>query len=258
MFAQDKKLILIIEDNSETAFVYSRYLSGAGFQAHAVSSIDEAQKVIERVKPAAAILDLLLRAETSWNFLRELKSRKEPIPVLVMSVTQEEHKVYGLGADAYLTKPFVPEEMISAIVRLTSTISRPRILLIDDNEVARYLLREHISDSQYEIFEARDGRDGLRMAKEIQPSIIILDFYMPDLNGLEVLKDLRGSTDLSQIPVVLHSTKLLDESELEFFKQNTIAIFPKQALTLPDSSVRLRELINTLTAHARTDTSNHG
>jgi CheY-like chemotaxis protein len=130
--------------------------------------------------------------------------------------------------------------------------------MIDDNEVARYLLREHISDSQYEVFEARDGREGLRMAKELQPAIIILDFYMPDLNGLEVLRDLRSSEYLSQIPVVLHSTKLLDESELEFFRQNTIAIFPKQALTMPDSSVRLRELINTLTSHVRTDAFNNG
>lgn len=252
----NKKLILIVEDNPETAFVYSRYLSGAGFQSHAVASTDDAKKFIEQLKPSAVILDLLLRAETSWNFLRELKAEESPIPVLVMSVSDDERKIYGLGADAYLTKPFLPDELIAAIVKLTSPSTRPRILMIDDNEVSRYLLRSQIPESQYEVFEAREGREGLRMAHELNPAVIFLDFYMPDLNGLEVLKDLRNSDDLGRTPVVLHSTKVLDSVELEFFKQNTIAIFPKQSLTLPDSSQRVRELMDTLASHAKDLTPN--
>jgi CheY-like chemotaxis protein len=255
----DKKFILIVEDNSETAFIYSRYLTEAGFQSHAVSSTDEAKRFITKLRPSAIILDLLLRGETSWNFLRELKAEEASIPVLIMSVSDDERKAYGLGADAFLTKPFVPDEMIAALIRLTSPIDRPRILMIDDNEVSRYLLRGQISESQYEVFEARGGREGLRMAQELKPAIIFLDFYMPDLNGLEVLKDLRSSDDLGQTPVVLHSTKILDASELEFFKENTIAIFPKQVLTLPDAALRVRELMDTLAAHSiGKDAIHHG
>jgi CheY-like chemotaxis protein len=247
----DKKLILIVEDNPETAFVYSRYLSGAGFQTHTVASVEGAKAVIEKIRPAALILDVLLRSETSWNFLRELKSEARPIPVLVMSITDDEHKVYGLGADAFLRKPYVPEQMIAEIARMTSESQRPRILMIDDNEVSRYLLRGNISESQYEVFEARAGREGLQMARELKPSLIFLDFYMPDLNGSEVLKDLRSSEELSGTPIILHSTKALDEADMRFFQEHDIAIFSKQALTQPDAAVRLRELMNTLAAHAR-------
>lgn len=246
-----KKLVLIVEDNHETAFVYSRYLTTAGFQAHAVASVDEAKNLIAQTRPSAIILDLLLHAETSWNFLRELKSGTNPIPVLVMSVTDDEHKIYGLGADAFLVKPFQPETMIAEVIKLTSEAERPRILMIDDNEVSRYLLREHIPTTLYEVFEARDGREGLRLARDLNPAIIFLDFYMPDLNGMEVLKDLRNTSELADIPVVLHSTKVLDEAELKFFRENTIAIFSKQSLTLPDSAVRIRELMDTLAQHAR-------
>lgn len=245
-----KKLVLIVEDNSETAFVYARYLHSAGFQTHAVASIDEAKKFIEKLKPAALILDILLRGETSWNFLRELKASGAGIPVLVMSISDDERKIYGLGADAYVTKPFVPDEMIAAIVKITSPSVRPRILMIDDNEVSRYLLRSQISENQYEIFEAREGREGLRMASELRPDIIFLDFYMPDLNGIEILKDIRNSPELTRTPVVLHSTKVLDARELEFFKQHAGAVLPKQCLTLPDAALRVRELMEALTAHA--------
>ena len=246
-----KKLILIVEDNPETAFVYQRYLTSGGFQTHCVSSTSEAQRLLSAVRPSAILLDLFLGGETTWNFLRELKRETNSIPVLVMSVSDDEHKIYGLGADAYLRKPFAGEDVVSAIVKLTTPTDRPRILMIDDNEVSRYLLREHISDASYEVVEARGGREGLRMADELKPDIIILDFYMPDLNGDEVLRAILSSETLRHTPVVLHSTKILDQAQLEFFKQHTIAIFPKQTLTLPDSAMRLRELMETLAAHSR-------
>lgn len=250
-----RKFVLIIEDNPETAFVYSRYLAGAGFQTHAVSAIEDAKTVLAKVKPDAVILDVLLRAETSWGFLREIKADSRAIPVLVMSVITDERRIYGLGADAFLTKPFVPEQMIKEIVRLTSASERLRILMIDDNEVSRYLLRENIAEGQYEIFEARDGREGLRMAKELKPALIFLDFFMPDFNGVEVLREFKSSPELAQIPIVLHSTKAFDDEELHFLQTHSVAVFPKQVLTLPDSAERLSELIITLTAHARGEKS---
>lgn len=257
-FDYGKKLILVVEDNPETAFIYSRYLSNAGFQTHTVSSIHEAKHVLARLRPAAMILDIMLRSETSWDFLRELKAvpADQNLPVLVMSVVDDEHKVYGLGADAFLPKPFVPDRMIAEIIRLTSESVRPRVLMIDDHEVSRYLLRGILPDYQFEVFEARDGREGIRMAQELRPDIIFLDFYLPDLNGFEILKDLKESESTSQLPVVLHSTKTLDESELRHCSENSVAVFPKQSLTLPDAAIRLRELIDTISAHTRAEIKN--
>jgi signal transduction histidine kinase/DNA-binding response OmpR family regulator len=246
-----RKLILILEDNHETAFVYSRYLANAGFQGHTVASVAEAKSILSRLRPSAIIMDLLLHAETTWDFLRELKSASHSIPILVMSVTDDEHKIYGLGADSFLAKPFHPEAMIAEVMKLTSEVQRPRILMIDDNEISRYLLREHIPATEYEVFEARDGREGLRLAREVKPAMIFLDFYMPGLTGMEVLKDLRSTEDLSATPVVLHSTKILDDSEMKFFSDNTVTIFPKQSLALADSAVRIKELMLTLSRHAR-------
>ncbi|MEO6910445.1 MAG: response regulator, partial [Edaphobacter sp.] len=163
-----------------------------------------------------------------------------------------EHKVYGLGADSFLTKPFSPDRLIAEIVQLSSENGRLRVLMIDDNEVSRYLLRGNLPEYQFEIFEARDGREGVRVAGELRPDVIFLDFYLPDLNGFEVLRDLKESETTAQLPIVLHSTKTLDEAELRFCAENSVAVFPKQSLTLPDASIRLRELIHTITAHTRT------
>jgi signal transduction histidine kinase/DNA-binding response OmpR family regulator len=244
-----RKLVLIVEDNSETAFVYERYLSNAGFQSHAVSSVQDARNVLLKVRPAAIIMDLMLRAETTWDFLRELKGATAPIPVLVMSVVDDERRIYGSGADAFLAKPFTPDQMIGHIVQLTSAADRLPILMIDDNEVSRYLLRGNIPDTVYEVYEARDGREGVAMALDVMPVLIFLDFYMPGLNGIEVLKDLRSRNDLKNIPVILHSTKLLEATEEVFFREQNVTVFPKQMLSRSDSSVRVRELIEAIIAH---------
>ena len=251
VFDPAKKLVLIVEDNPETAFVYTRYLAGAGFECYTVATVDAAQKFLARVRPAALILDLMLRAEMTWGFLRDLKSGENAIPVLVMSVSDDEHKVYGFGADSFLKKPFVPEDMISALVTITSDAQRPRVLMIDDNEVSRYLLRQSIPEGQYEVFEARDGREGIRMARELRPSVIFLDYFMPDINGGDVLRDLRSTDELANTPIILHSTKMLDEADRAMLDEHRVAVFSKQMLTQPDAPVRLRELMNTMSAHSR-------
>jgi DNA-binding response OmpR family regulator len=179
------------------------------------------------------------------------------VPVLVMSVVDDEHKVYGLGADSFLTKPFSSDRMIAEIIRLSSESIRPRVLMIDDNEVSRYLLRGILPDYQFEVFEARDGREGVRMAQELCPGIIFLDFYLPDMNGFEILKDLKESHLTESIPIVLHSTKTLEESEVRLCRENSVAVFPKQSLTLPDAAIRLREIIHTVAAHTRAE-AEHG
>jgi len=244
-----KQAILIVEDNAETSFIYTRYLTNAGYQPYAAPSVQYAKNILAKLQPAAVILDVMLRAETTWDFMRELKSAPHPVPVLVISVVDDERRILGAGADAYLSKPVTPDEMIAVIARLTSSAVRVPILMIDDNEVSRYVLRGHIADTEYEVHEARDGREGIRMAAAVKPAMIFLDFYMPGLNGMEVLKDLRSNDALKDIPVVLHSTKILDSTEQEFFRGNGVTVFSKQTLTAPDATERVTELIRTVTAN---------
>jgi DNA-binding response OmpR family regulator len=246
-FDPDRKVILIVEDNPESALMYCRYLSAAQFQPHAVSTVAEAERFIGEIRPSAVILDLMLASDTTWELLKKIKSHKEPVPVLVLSAIDDPNRVFEAGADCYLVKPFAPDQMVTEIRRLTTVERRLRILLIDDSEVARYLLRSEIPEASYEVFEARDGVEGLRMAQELKPEMIFLDFYMPDLNGAEVLRHLKNTESLSNIRVVLHSTKTLSDKETAYFNENSVSIFSKQSMTLPDSGSSIRKLVKQLT-----------
>ena len=88
-----------------------------------------------------------------------------------------------------------------------------RVLIIDDNEIERYALRQFLSTSRYEVIEAVGGYDGLRLARQAQPDVIFLDLMMPDVHGFEVLKMLKAIEDTRRIPVVLFTSQRLESDD---------------------------------------------
>jgi signal transduction histidine kinase len=90
-----------------------------------------------------------------------------------------------------------------------------RVLIIDDDEVERYALRQFLSAARYEVIEATGGYDGLRLARQSHPDFIFLDLLMPDLHGTQVLKLLKAIEETRGIPVVIFTSQRMDEIEHE-------------------------------------------
>lgn len=87
-----------------------------------------------------------------------------------------------------------------------------KILVVDDESRMRKLLHDYLSREGYEIYEAADGEEGLKVFYEVKDlALIILDVMMPRLNGWEVLKEIRES---SQIPVIMLTAKGDEDDEL--------------------------------------------
>lgn len=93
----------------------------------------------------------------------------------------------------------------------TEAHAAQRVLIIDDNEVERYALRQFLPSSTFDVVEAHGGYDGLRLARQSQPDLIFLDLAMPDVHGLEVLKMLKAIEETRGIPVVLFTSQRPDD-----------------------------------------------
>ncbi len=81
------------------------------------------------------------------------------------------------------------------------------ILVIDDASDIRKLLRFHLENKKYNVLEATDGAEGLRLIHERRPDLIILDINMPKISGLEVYKQLIAGTGHSVFPVLVLTTR---------------------------------------------------
>jgi DNA-binding response OmpR family regulator len=121
--------LLIVEDNEELAELLAKGLQTAGFEADILSTVQEARSVLQTTFYAALILDLGLPDGDGLELLHEIRHRRNPIPVLVLTARGGLHdRVQGLrsGADDYLVKPFALEELIA---RLEAQLRRPGQLL---------------------------------------------------------------------------------------------------------------------------------
>jgi CheY-like chemotaxis protein len=77
------------------------------------------------------------------------------------------------------------------------------ILLCDDEEVLRHLVRATLDNGEYSIVEAADGDEALELARRTSPDLIVLDMMMPGRTGLDVLRDLRAEPKFATTPVVM-------------------------------------------------------
>jgi two-component system, cell cycle response regulator DivK len=76
------------------------------------------------------------------------------------------------------------------------------ILLVEDNDNNRLLVRDVLQASGYRVVEASSAEDGLRMAAEQQPALILMDIQLPGMNGIEALQRLRADPGTRAIPVI--------------------------------------------------------
>lgn len=106
-------------------------------------------------------------------------------------------------------------------------MSTKNILVIDDSATIRKLVDTHLSSAGYEIFLAPTAEDGLRLAEEVRPDLILLDHQLPGTTGYEVCLQLSESPNLQMIPVVVSST-LRKRAYAEYTElSNVVDMLPK-------------------------------
>jgi CheY-like chemotaxis protein len=81
------------------------------------------------------------------------------------------------------------------------------ILIADDHDYLRLLVRTTLEGPDYRILEASDGRAALEMAREEHPDLLILDWMMPEMSGIEVLDALREDSETCALPVIMLTAK---------------------------------------------------
>jgi signal transduction histidine kinase/CheY-like chemotaxis protein len=220
--------ILLLEDNGDAQFVYRQFLSKTAFHPIPAKNALEARHALERYSPGAVIMDVLLEDEDSWPLLQEI--RRSPatrdLPVIMLSVQENEARARASGATDFALKPVSRAWLLDRLKAFTTPVPSPNILIVDDDEIARYLLRNVLGGVSAEIEEASNGTEALRILSEKRPKLIFLDVVMPDLSGIEVLEKLKSSS-LRDIPIVLHTSKGFSEEELGELKTKVLDVIPK-------------------------------
>ncbi|MBC7870143.1 MAG: response regulator [Chitinophagaceae bacterium] len=115
-----------------------------------------------------------------------------------------------------------------------------KILYVEDDPVNARLVRRMLSDSGYELLETDDGLEGLRIAAEQIPDLILMDVNLPNISGLDITRRLKSDRKLTHIPVIALTANTLIKDREEALKAGCNGYLPK-----PISRVELNKVIDT-------------
>lgn len=92
---------------------------------------------------------------------------------------------------------------------------KTKVLVIDDEKHIVELLKFNLETMDYEVHYSYDGFDGFIKAKEIMPELILLDWMLPNISGIDLLKKIRIDKDLKNIPVIMLTAKNVESDKVE-------------------------------------------
>ena len=224
--------VLVVDDDEADLMMYERAFNGTRFQMVPARSAATAIKALEVLRPSAIVLDIRLHGGESWDLLTRLKQQRATadVPVLVASSVDDRHKAMALGASAYQAKPVNAAQLLECLNSLVARSVMRRILLIDDQDTFRYIMREMLRGPDNYILEAESGRDGLQMAARANPDVILLDLQLGDLHGLDVIEGLQRSPQTAHVPVVVVTSTTLSDVDRERLPL-TVPVLSKAHLT---------------------------
>lgn len=225
--------VLVVEDSAEAVLIYERYLGASGFQLVHARTTREAWQLLDMLRPGAIVLDIVLPGDDAWSFLAELKRRPatRTIPVMILSTLEDSRKGIALGADLYFTKPIDRHRFLHALTRLTAPESIRKILIVDDEEISRYVLKQHLAAPNLEVIEASSGPEAVIQAVRNQPNLICLDLMMPPPDGAQVLRQLKDNRETRDIPVVIVTSKSLGFEERRNLSGLASAVVSKESIS---------------------------
>lgn len=115
---------------------------------------------------------------------------------------------------------------------------RRKVLVIEDHPDSREMLETVLKDNGYTVIAAEDGLSGLNIAKAVRPDVIITNINMPNLDGMEMIKQVRQIPELQQVPIVVLSAVRTDDPE---------ALIKVGATAVASKPIELTRFLETLT-----------
>lgn len=214
--------VLVIEDHPANQQLMTYLLQAFGLETLVASDGLAGIETAVRERPDVIVCDLQLPLLDGFGVLRRLREDPVTRAIPVVAVTafaraDDRRRVEEAGFDGYLTKPIEPGSFVPSLLRIAESASAapplPRaqaatcsVLVVDDNRVNLQLARTVLEGCGCLVVTASSPADGLALAREARPDLILSDVVMGSASGFELLAAAKADPMLRQIPFVFVSS----------------------------------------------------
>lgn len=227
--------VLVVDDDPAVHDVLRLTIAKEGYRLLHAYDGAEAVEIARRERPDVITLDVMMPKLDGWTVLGKLKSDPAlaAIPVIMLTIVDERTLGYSLGAAEYMTKPIDRNRLLELLRRFAAKAGQATVLVVDDSEDVRAVVRQTVEKSGLKTVEAENGQAALDwLAKNPVPDLVLLDLMMPVMDGFTFLERVQAIPALSRMPIVVLTAKDLTEAERAMVNERTLLVLTKGAQPL--------------------------
>jgi PAS domain S-box-containing protein len=241
---EPNRTVLCIDDDPAVIDLVERNLKREGLTVLGASNAVDGIELARKVRPAVITLDVMMSGMDGWTALQKLKADPDlsSIPVVMLTIVSEKSLGFALGAADYITKPLNRAELIAVIRRFAVCGGAP-ILVVEDDPATMELICRTVEQEGYTTVPARNGRDALEELQHARPALVLLDLMMPEVDGFEVIANMREHETWRNVPVVVVTALDLREEDRQRLSGAVQKVILKGARPIPEI---LREILDWL------------
>ncbi|HET6468417.1 MAG TPA: response regulator [Geminicoccaceae bacterium] len=244
----DRRRALVIEDDEAARELIARLLTREGMTVSVAADGASGLARARELRPALITLDVLMPGMDGWSVLQELKADPElaEIPVVMLTIVDEQNRAYALGAAGYLAKPVDRAQLRRLLARHAKGRGpTPRVLVVDDDAPTRERLRQILQEEGWEVDAAAQGRAALARLALVMPDVVLLDLMMPEMDGFEFLDELRRTHPGTAPAVIVLTAADLDEADRRRLSGGVLRVLEKNTGGEDELRAALREALRT-------------
>jgi GAF domain-containing protein/DNA-binding response OmpR family regulator len=236
--------VLVIDDDATARELIAEHLKAEGFSVAAAAGGLEGLKLAKDLRPIAITLDVMMPDLDGWSVLAALRQDPElaEIPVIMVTILDEQRRAASLGAAGYLTKPIDRERLRGLMGRFRASARPTRVLLVEDDADQRERVSGWLEGQQWVVQEAANGREALAQLQTDKPDVILLDLMMPEMDGFAVVAALQKEPNWRDIPVIVITARDLDGKDRERLNSGVQSVLVKEAFRPGELVERIRRL----------------
>ncbi len=253
-----EKKILLIDESEEIHELIGKFLEEKGCKVYHSFDGEEGIDNIFKIIPDCVILEILLPKKLGVEIIRECKinQKTEKIPFIIHTILyfkEDEIKkgvilrgrFYPVKIDAYFQKGTPPQTIFEKIKELTGEEKeeekKGKILLIEDDIDTAVILKRILEENNYTLEYTTRGGEGIEKIKEFRPDLILLDYILPDTDGIEMLKRIKEK--YPEIPVIIITSYGSEDLAVHLLKKGADDYISKPLASMREILLKIEENI---------------
>jgi protein-histidine pros-kinase len=222
--------VLVIEDDPRDRHWLERTLSEAGYSVESAGTGAAAIDACRRRRFDAITLDMLLPDMNGWEVLQEIRGTplNRDVPTIAVTVSASMQKTSGFRLHDYLVKPVSDSQLLSSLrAACVAPDGGGPILVVDGDPQTLALVGATLTQAGYRAVCTTNIEDALRAAEAELPAIVLVDPFLPSMDGIEFVSRFRKLRAGPRVPILLWTVKEVSDDVRARFRSAAVDVIAK-------------------------------